>query len=454
MRREVLTVNEIRPEITIEFKHRPIESFDEDIFGWENHAKMLAKLITNEKNDDVALGISAPWGSGKTSMLNLIKEQINKLKIQPKPIIVEFDPWFYGSEDKVIHSFFETLAKAIFKENHPTREAISKAMGYLSKILTKTPDLPSTFTPNPLITEAINFTKQLLGALAGDLKDCIGYGFLNSFLDIKKLLILLLTEAQRKKELPQIIIMVDDLDRLQADEALTMLKIIRLVTDLPCIRSIVAFDEEATGQLISNKFNIDGINYIRKMINVPTYLPTITGILMERYLFSSMMKIVGKDRLNENFNISKMSMALKFIKSVRLAKTVFNMFNIGFSCLEHQIDIADYFMLCVIYNIAPVVFSKLKNVEPPFENVNRKVMMQDYSLNIDQFQRLCKIDDFDFAKLMHNYLFSTFKERNVTTTPEWATEKSIIWYVNWEYYFSYFTLHENMLLKGRYGIRK
>jgi len=81
---------------------KPIAKCDEDIFGWKDHARMLAKLITDKSNDDVALGISAPWGSGKTSMLNLIKEQIKELKIDPKPIIVEFDPWFYGSEDKVI----------------------------------------------------------------------------------------------------------------------------------------------------------------------------------------------------------------------------------------------------------------------------------------------------------------------------------------------------------------
>ncbi len=371
---------------------KPIEKCDEDIFGWKDHARMLAKLITHESNDDVALGISAPWGSGKSSMLNLIKEQINEIGIDPKPIIVEFDPWFYGSEEKVIHSFFETLAKAIFKENHPTREAISKIMGYLSKILTKTPDLPSTFTPNPLVTEAINFAKQFLGILTGDLKDWIGHGSLNSFQDVKKLLISLLSEAHKEKELPQIIIMIDDLDRLQADEALTMLKIIRLVTDLPCIRSIVAFDEEATGRLIESKVR-DGASYIRKIITVPTYLPNPEPEKLKNYFFNDVESVINNNGISINYTFLTKEKIIESIKTLRNAKVIINMFKVVASCLGNQINTQEYLSLCVIYIIAPELYSRLRKIYPPFYQREDRVIVNE--TRIQEYIKQLQLDKED-----------------------------------------------------------
>jgi len=429
---------------------KPIAKCDEDIFGWKDHARMLAKLITDKSNDDVALGISAPWGSGKTSMLNLIKEQIKELKIYPKPIIVEFDPWFYGSEDKVIHSFFETLAKAIFKENHPTREAISKAIGYLSKILTKTPDLPSTFTPNPLVTEAINFAKQFLGTLTDDLKDWIGHGSLNSFRDVKKLLILLLTEAQRKNELPQIIIMIDDLDRLQADEALTMLKIIRLVTDLPCIRSIVAFDEKATGQLISNKFNIDGINYIRKMINVPTYLPHISKNDLKQYFAKEMEDILNANGyVYKNISFSQIVDKIgEIVETLRCIKIILNTYKIGISAVGDYVNPIDYLVLCVFFNLTPTLFNVLKKngvltslrISDNNKTGDERIMYVKLNDNVKELMNNYEINDNVLAKTIDDLLSVVFKGLvNGQTTQNYFNRfdsKNICWVDNHKYYFS------------------
>ena len=386
---------------------------------------MLAKLITYEKNDNIALGISAPWGSGKTSMLNLIKEQIKELKIDPKPIIVEFDPWFYGSEDKVIHSFFETLAKAIFKENHPAREKASKLIKSISEILTATP---------------LNAASEL----ANHLGNAIGPGALNSFDDVKKALIESLKEI--RKDNSYFIVVVDDLDRLQIEEILTMLKLIRLVTDLPCIRTIVAFDEEATGQLISKQGGFDGINFVRKMINLPTYLPMITKKSMSDFITESIREVVGDEKIDRNSR-EKILEALPLINSVRLAKSIINMFGVGISCLKNQVDMADYFKLCAIFNIIPTLFHRLKNVEPPFEFFNNRVEMIDYSLKMDEFMGLYKIYEPYFAKSIHDYLYSTFQNKKsaLQDTSSNIDKKSIIWYGNWDKYFSYMPTNENIL---------
>ncbi|MCE5176640.1 MAG: P-loop NTPase fold protein [Caldisericales bacterium] len=428
---------------------KPIAKCDEDIFGWKDHARMLAKLITHESNDDVALGISASWGSGKTSMLNLIKEQINELGIKPKPIIVEFDPWFYGSEEKVIHSFFETLIKAIFEKKHPIKDFLSKKLKSFSTMLYKIPDLPSD--PNhPGLSEGVNMTKKVASAAGSAISDKIGVGSLESCSDVKKSLDHSSKKPQKNNTHPAIIVFIDDLDRLQADEALTMLKIIRLVTDLPCIRTIVAFDEEATGQLISNKFNIDGINYIRKMINVPTYLPHISKNGLKQYFIKEIEDVLitndyTYDKKSFSQVVDKIS---EIVETLRCIKIILNTYKIGISAVGDYVDPVDYLVLCVFFNLAPTLFNALKKniVSLPliFNNNrpddNRIVHNNELSDKVQKVMENYKIDDYGSAKIIDDLLNIVFKGFEHGQVPHnfynRIDNKNICWVDNHKYYFS------------------
>jgi len=370
---------------------KPIAKCDEDIFGWKDHARMLAKLITHESNDDVALGISASWGSGKTSMLNLIKEQINELGIKPKPIIVEFDPWFYGSEEKVIHSFFETLIKAIFEKKHPIKDFLSKKLKSFSTMLCKIPDLPSD--PNhPGLSEGVNMTKKVASAAGSAISDKIGVGSLESCSDVKKSLDHSSKKPQKNNTYPAIIVFIDDLDRLQADEALTMLKIIRLVTDLPCIRTIVAFDEEATGRLIESKVR-DGASYIRKIITVPTYLPNPEPEKLKNYFFNDVESVINNNGISINYTFLTKEKIIESIKTLRNAKVIINMFKVVASCLGNQINTQEYLSLCVIYIIAPELYSRLRKIYPPFYQREDRVIVNE--TRIQEYIKQLQLDKED-----------------------------------------------------------
>ena len=54
----------------------PINKNEEDIFERDNFACHLADLlILPEGSPSIVLAIEGKWGSGKTSIINLIKEQ-------------------------------------------------------------------------------------------------------------------------------------------------------------------------------------------------------------------------------------------------------------------------------------------------------------------------------------------------------------------------------------------
>jgi hypothetical protein len=58
---------------------KPVERSTEDRLGFQAYADALAELIDNVETDTpMTIAISGPWGGGKTSLSNLVAEQLNR----------------------------------------------------------------------------------------------------------------------------------------------------------------------------------------------------------------------------------------------------------------------------------------------------------------------------------------------------------------------------------------
>ena len=51
------------------------------------------------------------WGSGKTSLLNLTKQNLKNSNIK----IIEFNPWLYSSYNQLVEQFLDELINEIKK---------------------------------------------------------------------------------------------------------------------------------------------------------------------------------------------------------------------------------------------------------------------------------------------------------------------------------------------------
>lgn len=303
----------------------PINSVVNDLFGFSFQASVIAKLVGGKDSQNhLSVGVSGSWGSGKTSLLNMVRELLeyqkkysefvsiskklrhvrqvkDKVKIYkqmvpyrrfirkvndsehlkeiPKIInevkVIWFDPWFFGSEETVIKAFFYRIAKELVDED---RE-LSKLFLKLAVVMVGSPDLPES-SSLPVVGDAlkiINFGRNLINRMSGD------DGSIMDFTDIKRKICERLKTNEFtyvddeddtiKKTRKRIVIIIDDLDRLQVDEALTMLKVIRLIIEFQNINVIVSYDEHTLSKTIDIKMNGFGREYISKMINNPTYMP-------------------------------------------------------------------------------------------------------------------------------------------------------------------------------------
>ena len=87
----------------------PIKDIDNDKLNFLPFAQKVAKGIKNYKqNETFIISIEGKWGSGKTSLMNLIENEI-KDDVE----IMHFNPWLLTDIRQVINLFFDELIKVL-----------------------------------------------------------------------------------------------------------------------------------------------------------------------------------------------------------------------------------------------------------------------------------------------------------------------------------------------------
>ena len=92
----------------------PLVDPRQDRLGRAPFARSLAQAIVSLKGgDSFVVGICGPWGSGKSSILNLMIGELEKGRKRKRPIILRFNPWLYSGRDQLLHAFLHQLGAVL-----------------------------------------------------------------------------------------------------------------------------------------------------------------------------------------------------------------------------------------------------------------------------------------------------------------------------------------------------
>lgn len=95
----------------------PITSLVEDEFGREQFIQNLAAaLISQQKIKSKVLALTGSWGVGKTSVINIVCTELEKVKNDENLHIIHFNPWQYIKKDDLIKPFLEEIFLGCSKE--------------------------------------------------------------------------------------------------------------------------------------------------------------------------------------------------------------------------------------------------------------------------------------------------------------------------------------------------
>ncbi len=250
----------------IGFPDRPIEVKKEDMLGVEQYIEGLSSFILC-CDTPMTIAIQGDWGSGKTSMMNMIKEEI-----KDKVFCVWFNTWQYSQfqmGDELSISLLTSLVESL-KTDIAKTASIKKTLNLVGKMLKGATVMAADFVAGGRIADAteklidtgVKEDKNIAKAI-GELKD----QFQQCVND---------TVSQSAKD--RIVIFIDDLDRLYPIKAVELLEVIKLYLDCDNCIFILAIDYEVVTQGIKEKFGVDigeekGKSFFDKIIQLPFKMP-------------------------------------------------------------------------------------------------------------------------------------------------------------------------------------
>jgi hypothetical protein len=319
---------------------KPIEKIEEDRLGRGEFAKTFAKmLLTSKNNDGLVLLLNGEWGCGKTSVVNLIKEQIkndilNNKNLEYIPLLHDFSPWNVVSQDGIISQFFDTLSsgfarnkiKNILKtiRNSKVYETTFKTLNYIPFVNT-----------NPAWGAVYNLKKKF-DAYVDSLNDN------KSLLERKNEIVNALRKSYTRH-----IVFIDDLDRLNDSEIKLVIQLIKSVCNFPNVIYVLSADAKIIQSALKNEqsFNAAGDKYLEKIIQSTFDIPNVRGDKIIELAYLDLDDLF-KDKLSDDdvrrFQSYRYFGMLKSLNTIRDEKRFINCLRVTYDAYLDELDIPDF----------------------------------------------------------------------------------------------------------------
>lgn len=235
---------------------RPIENEVDDRLQRSPFAKKLISKIENLNTSEGArsLAITASWGNGKTSFLNLVKNGLQK----DKYYIVDIIPWNLNPEKSITAHFFEEIIKAF----------------------------------GGIDNQIARYLKQYSDMLAS-----VNLGFFSSIFSNISLPAMAqkISEAMINRDI-KVVVVFDDIDRLEASEIEEVFRIIRGSANFKNFIFISAFDKRYVQQALQNSNAAFNEHYIEKFFEMEFPLPEIRKDRIESIILDNISWMSEKDQ--------------------------------------------------------------------------------------------------------------------------------------------------------------
>ncbi len=320
------------------------QASNEDLLNRRKFAEEISSNISNHfatSSQSLVIGIHGPWGSGKSTLLNFVKDEIKKLEsyqkaqapkggfwsklfskskntAEAKLFILEFNPWMFSGKQQLHGIFLNELALKIKSEKQKHRSKLKKLARGLSWV-------------------------GGLGGI-GDVGNPIEQFAEISIEDLKAE-----TNNLLEKEQIQVLIIMDDIDRLAPIEIIEIFQLIKLNANFSNTIFLISFDKSAVISSINEHYKLDGEKYLEKIVQVDYILPSILSEDMEAMFFKSLNATI--DNLQIKFTVGDLTtpwliVGLKFyFNNIRDINRYFNSINFRLPTIHEEVNIHDFLIL-------------------------------------------------------------------------------------------------------------
>jgi len=363
---------------------------------------LVPKLVKQKFVKAFSIGIIGPYGIGKSSLVNHLREEF-KDKLKTKRFeIVEFLPAYSHKPEQISTDFFTLLASKLKKYHGSLNQSM---LSYAAK----------------LIELGVNGKKDVQGLLKPTDWFTENKSASQAYLELKEIF----TQIDIKT-----IVIIDDVDRLGKDEILEVLRIIRNTANFPNTIFLVAYDKDYVVDTIKKD-----IMYLDKYFQYELFVPPHRKEDLLRS-FSEMVldHEMGLDdeqleKLKEVINVETLNKTLldRFVFNYRDVKVLTNSYCASIRLLKEDVDYGDllhftimnrYFPKQVrcIYNNSEELFDPMNSTKKKLEFKKRDFLKK--PITVDSFIADLKIKDDTQRKLFKRLFLLLFAIKDDTKEEE------------------------------------
>lgn len=306
---------EIDDKDTIFLSDTPIISDKKDILDYANDVKQLAeqlKIISSEYSYSV--GITSSWGSGKSSYLNMLK---NYLSSNKDFIVIDFNPRHSYTPQDIQKDFFSVLQSKLKEYDY--------RFTYIFK----------------------NYLKAL---------SIIESKFLSSLFELHKIWDVK-SEKEKLNDLisqidKRIVIVIEDFDRLLADEIIEVFKLIDGNASFTNFIFITAYDKKHINKIIGETYSNEEAFFSDKFFTIEVPIPKRPYDKIFNYLIETLTdKLHIRKEEVEKYEIvlaNHIEVLKKYLTTLRDVKRFLNLFIRSYQQVEGEVEFRDYFLIRII----------------------------------------------------------------------------------------------------------
>ncbi len=327
----------------------PIGTPDDDLYSLDPFAKAIAKSIESmAAPGGLVLAINGPWGSGKSSAINLIRHHLAEPVGRGEIVPVEFNPWWFAGADALTLLFFQELSIVI---GQSLPERIRRSLARLGEGV-------SAFGPGTWRSGELE-DSRFGGAISGVSK------WLGKLMQSKRTveqehrIVAQALAAQKKRFL----VIIDDIDRLNPDDALTIFRLVKSVGRLPNVIYLLSFDRALAERAVAERFPSEGPSYLEKIVQSAFDIPPpLVDILRQRVLITA-AAVMGDppERHITRFMNVFFDVVAPLIRTPRDVVRLENDLRSRWPAIAGEVDRADFMALSALKLANPDVYRAIRS---------------------------------------------------------------------------------------------
>lgn len=311
-----------------------IDKIEEDKLNRKDFIERIIEGILGYKDtESLVIGLEGNWGSGKTSILNIIEKELENKKIE----VFKFNPWNFSIRKQLVSDFFEQFSLFLGSRSN-TKEALKEVSKSLMKI---------SYILKPITT--ITGIVPIVGNMTKGIEELgKSYEQFSNTIDletIKKGVMKALEEGDEK-----IIVFIDDLDRLLDSEICEVLQFVKGIGDLKNIIYMLAYDKQIVINSLDKVTSNKGEEYLKKIVQIQVELPIITtskvGFLFKdeiESLFSNEIFEMNEEEMDYLCEVFE-EILIYLPKTLRDVKKIMNNIRFGLNKCKN-LNITDYILI-------------------------------------------------------------------------------------------------------------